>query len=90
MEQTGEQGGEKVASKEARHQEAQRRILGTQEVLRIVPLSRVTLWRLERKGQFPQRIQVSANRVGWFADEVEAWLESRHRVGQPANTRLTR
>ncbi len=32
-----------------------------------IRLSRTTLWRLERDGQFPQRIQVSPGRIGWVA-----------------------
>lgn len=47
-----------------------------------VPLSRVTVWRMERKGKFPARIQLGEASVGWRADEVLAWLEKRARVGK--------
>ena len=30
---------------------------------------------LENKGEFPKRIKLSANRVGWIATEVDAWFE---------------
>jgi prophage regulatory protein len=46
-----------------------------------VGLSRVTAWRLERAGKFPKRVKLGENSVGWRLDEVEAWLESRPRVG---------
>ena len=55
-----------------------RRILSQKAVLERVPLSRTTLWRLERNGNFPKRIQISPNRIGWLEMDVEAWLEERH------------
>lgn len=46
-----------------------------------IGVSRVTAWRMERAGRFPQRVQLGDNSVGWRADEIDAWLESRPRVG---------
>lgn len=40
-------------------------------------LSRTTVWRLERRGQFPAHRQLSANTVGWLEEEVTAWIRSR-------------
>ena len=40
-------------------------------------LSRSTIWRLERRGVFPQHRRISINAVGWIEDEVEAWIRSR-------------
>jgi prophage regulatory protein len=40
-------------------------------------LSRSTVWRLERIGQFPARRQLSGNSVGWLRSEVEAWIATR-------------
>jgi prophage regulatory protein len=40
-------------------------------------LSRSTVWRLERRGEFPRHVQISANIVAWREDEVTAWIESR-------------
>tara|TARA_B100000315_G_scaffold147139_1_gene136146 strand:- start:1052 stop:1252 length:201 start_codon:yes stop_codon:yes gene_type:complete len=57
------------------------RILNAAEVGRCTNLSRVTIWRMERSGKFPPRVSISANRVGWREDEIEAWIESRPRVG---------
>ena len=33
--------------------------------------------RLERVGQFPQRVQLGPNRVAWLCIEVEDWIASR-------------
>ena len=56
-----------------------KKIIGPTETMKVTNLSRSTLWRLERKGKFPQRINISSNRVGWYEDEVGAWIESRPR-----------
>jgi len=42
-----------------------------------VPYSFMHIARLEVAGQFPQRIRLGANRVAWFADEIEAWIDER-------------
>jgi len=39
--------------------------------------SRQHLARLEKSGGFPQRIQESANRVGWLESELSQWIGSR-------------
>jgi len=45
-------------------------------------LSRVSAWRLERRGLFPRRVQLSPGAVGWIESEVDEWLETRPRVGE--------
>ena len=54
-------------------------ILRRREVTARTGLSRTTLWRLERSGRFPQRIRLSRNAVGWYAQEVTRWLADRPR-----------
>jgi prophage regulatory protein len=50
-------------------------------------LSGVTIWRRMKAGDFPLSLQLTPNKIGWFLDEVEAWMESRPRgISQlPAN-----
>jgi len=50
-----------------------RKMLTEEEVLEIVPVSRSTLWRMERAGKFPRSTYISANRRVWFEDEIIAW-----------------
>ncbi|MBE9549790.1 MAG: AlpA family phage regulatory protein [Proteobacteria bacterium] len=40
-------------------------------------ISTVTLWRMESRGEFPKRRQLSPNRVAYLESEVLAWMESR-------------
>ena len=60
------------------------RILRKPEVEKKTGLSGVTIWRKERRGDFPHRIRISDNAVGWNEAEIDAWLESRTRGMAPA------
>src|SRR2546427_13090600 len=53
------------------------RILRVAEVMARSGLSRTSLWRLERRGAFPARRQLSPGAVGWIEAEVEAWILGR-------------
>jgi len=53
------------------------KIIRTKEVLELSGLSRTTLWRLEKKGQFPARLPLSAGSVGWRLKEIKSWMDTR-------------
>lgn len=52
------------------------RILRPREVCRVVALSRTTLWRRVRDGQFPKPIRLGPNAVGWRRSAIDEWLDS--------------
>ena len=54
-------------------------ILRTADVVHRTGLSRTTLWRLERKGDFPTRVHLGLNSVGWRVEEIDAWIDRRPR-----------
>jgi prophage regulatory protein len=54
-----------------------RRVIRKRELLKMIPLSDVTVWRLERKGEFPKRFTLGGRAVGWFADEIDEWLDAK-------------
>ena len=54
-------------------------------VRQLTGLSRSTVWRLEKNGQFPARRKLSANSVGWSLIELQAWMQSRN-VAAPQKT----
>lgn len=56
-----------------------RQIIRRPEVTKATGMSPSTIDRLEKKGEFVQRVRLSSNSIGWFADEVEKWMESRER-----------
>ena len=50
------------------------------------PSARVQIWREIGAGRFPAPIELGPNSVGWYEDEIDAWLEARPRrtYGAPA------
>jgi len=50
-----------------------RRMLNEEQVLQIIPVSRTTLYRMEKAGRFPNGTYISPNRRVWFEDEVVKW-----------------
>lgn len=62
---------------------AMARKLVTRKELKLIygiPYSNTHLKRLERLGSFPKRVQLSPARVGWYEDEIWAWVDSRPRA----------
>lgn len=55
----------------------QDRVMRKKEVLAIVGLSDVSVWRQEQVGTFPRRIRLGGNSVGWLKSEIDGWLEQR-------------
>ncbi|PID40939.1 MAG: transcriptional regulator [Proteobacteria bacterium] len=60
------------------------RILSKRQLKELVLYSPQHIARLEKAGQFPKRVQLGPNRVGWVEDEVLDWLQNRlDRRGKP-------
>ncbi len=53
------------------------RVIRANEVHNITGLSRTTLWRMENKGEFPRRVSLGGNAVGWKLSEVQKWISDR-------------
>jgi len=43
-------------------------------------LSRSTIWRLERRGEFPTHHRIAPNVVAWIEEEITSWIELRTRL----------
>jgi prophage regulatory protein len=61
-----------------------RRIIRRAEVRRRTGYSDTTIWRLEKAGLFPARVQLNPHAparggVGWYEDEIDAWIAARVR-----------
>jgi prophage regulatory protein len=56
------------------------RMVREKEVVKLTGLSRSTIWRLERRGQFPSRKKLSAGTVGRSLREIEEWMSSRETI----------
>lgn len=53
------------------------RILRWKEVAARVGLSRTTVWRLAKSGQFPAAVKLTGSATGWKESSISDWLASR-------------
>ncbi|HEC11811.1 MAG TPA: AlpA family phage regulatory protein [Acidiferrobacteraceae bacterium] len=60
------------------------KILRKNQVRELTGLSDRTIDRKEKAGEFPTRVLVSANAVGWREDEVNDWIDALQRGGPSA------
>ena len=60
----------------------ERRIVRIRKLCEWTGLSRSAVYELEGAGEFPRRVPLGTRSVGWYEDEVSAWIESQMgRVG---------
>ena len=52
-------------------------LLSRKEVLRRTSLSRATLFRKERAGEFKKAVPISANRVAYDSEAVDDWIKNK-------------
>ena len=45
-------------------------------------LSGTTIWRMRRRGEFPQPVRLSPGCIGWRERDVEAWIAQRAEAGR--------
>lgn len=60
------------------------RIIDKKELKHFIPYSDVHIQRLEKSGDFPKRIKLGPNRVGWSLQEICEWIEQR-KVARDSN-----
>ncbi|MCX7164768.1 MAG: AlpA family transcriptional regulator [Rhodocyclales bacterium] len=54
-----------------------KKYLRASQIVELTGLSRATIYAMEKKGDFPQKIPLGARAVAWVESEIEAWLEER-------------
>jgi prophage regulatory protein len=60
------------------------RFLRMPQVAAAIGLSAPTINRMHRQGEFPPKVRIGAQAVGWWESEIEAWKASRARVSDRA------
>ena len=53
------------------------RLLTIEEVGSRLRLSKPTIYKLIRQGQFPKQLRLCANKVAWIEREVDEWIAAR-------------
>lgn len=51
-------------------------IIRPKEVASLTGLSRATLWRMQKIGEFPKAKKIGRHAVGFLWSEIEAWIKS--------------
>jgi predicted DNA-binding transcriptional regulator AlpA len=60
------------------------RLIGGKELQALgIRFSRAYLLKLEKRGQFPQRVRLGPNSVAWRLDEIQQWIEMRSAARGP-------
>lgn len=57
-------------------------ILRFPELKDIIKLSRSTIDRLEKVGDFPKRIYLGKNSVAWCAEDIYKWLRQKQKLAK--------
>lgn len=52
-------------------------LLTIEEVEKRVRLSKPTIYKLIRAGQFPRQLRLCANKVAWLEREIDDWVAAR-------------
>lgn len=54
-------------------------VLNVRDIQKITGMSRTTIWRHEKNGEFPKRMKLtdSGRSVGWLESDIREWLQSR-------------
>ena len=57
------------------------RLIRLTEVMALTGLSRSSLYRKKRAGDFPESVELGERVVAWWQSEVRAWMASRPKSG---------
>ena len=57
------------------------RLLRLQDVMEITSLSKSTIYRKEKSGKFPKRLNCGGNMIRWNSFDISKWIESLLPVG---------
>lgn len=59
---------------------SENRIIRFSSLKNIIGLSRSTIDRLEKNNDFPRRIMLGKNSVGWCLKDIQDWLLKRSKI----------
>jgi len=58
-----------------------RKVLRTNDLIKVLNVSRATIYRWERAGLIPAKRRLGPNTVGWLESEIDQWLASKAPAG---------
>lgn len=51
------------------------KLIRFRDLRKSIPLSRSTIWRKVRDGQFPSPIRIGKSAVAWLSSDIQQWIE---------------
>lgn len=54
------------------------RIIRFPELAKLTGMSRSTIWRREKQGEFPSPVKIGKRCVGWKKSEIKNWMNSKN------------
>ncbi len=45
------------------------------QLSKLIGVSKVTIWRMEKSGDLPPRVQIGQRLVGWRTSDIDEWIE---------------
>lgn len=63
-----------------------RQILRASQVDKIAGINKSTRVRLEARGKFPSSVKLGLRPIGYYADEIQTWVNTRPRVTRTDST----
>ncbi|MGD9598478.1 MAG: helix-turn-helix transcriptional regulator [Steroidobacteraceae bacterium] len=61
-------------------------LLRIADICRLFRISKPTFWRMRKDPAFPSPADISPGVVGWYASDIETWVNSRRRATGRAST----
>lgn len=52
-------------------------LLTVEEVAALTRLSKPTIYKLVKRGDFPRQLHLCANKVAWLQSEISSWIKAR-------------
>lgn len=53
------------------------KLIRASELAKKLSISKVTLWRMEKRGELPPKIQISERISGWRESDITEWISNR-------------
>ena len=53
------------------------KLLRTGDLTQLLGISRSSIHNWTKTGQFPKPIKLGPRAIGWWSDEIEAWIKNR-------------
>jgi prophage regulatory protein len=72
-----------MTSQECPSQSKEVSYLRLPQVMQRTGLKRSMIYGLQKRGQFPMRVQMTANTVGWVEHQVDEWCRQREALSTP-------